>query len=215
MNKIFMLKEGIIYRLWCEDSNTTECIVVPQILQEPLVMLANDYSGHNGFRRTYNALKRQYYRPGMRKRILHHCKVCYQCSLQNQGMLETEFGHFNIPSLPMEFICMDLMGPISPQTLKGNKYMLTVIDTLTGYTIAVTIPDKKAEMVCRAYQDHVYCTFGGSSRILTDNGTEFRSKEMRQICEELEIKQVFSPVYTPQTNGSQWIEVYTGKKTVA
>ena len=47
----------------------------------------------------------------------------------------------------------------------------------------------------------MYCTFGGSSRILTDNGTEFRSKEMKQICDELEIKQVFSPVYTPQANG--------------
>ena len=30
---------------------------------------------------------------------------------------------------------------------------------------------------------------------------KFRSKEMKQICSELEIKQVFSPVYTPQANG--------------
>ena len=96
---------------------------------------------------------------------------------------------------------MDLVGPISPQTSKGNKYVLTVIDMLTGYTIVVAIPDKRAQTVCQAYRDHVYCTFGGSSRILTDNGTEFRSKEMKQICDELEIKQVFSPVYTPQANG--------------
>ena len=163
-------------------------------------MLAHDYSGHNGFRRTYNALKCQYYWPGMRKHILKHCKSCHHCSLQNQGPGEVEFGHFNVPSVPMEFICMDLVGPISPQTSKGHKYMLTVIDMLTGYTIAVAIPDKRAETVCQAYHDHVYCTFGGSSRILTDNGTEFRSKEMKQICDELEIKQVFSPVYTPQAN---------------
>ena len=96
---------------------------------------------------------------------------------------------------------MDLVGPISPQTSKGNRSMLTVIDMMTGYTIAVAIPDKRAETVCKAYRDNVYCTFGGSSRILTDNGTEFKSKEMRQICEELDIKQVFSPVYTPQANG--------------
>ena len=79
--------------------------------------------------------------------------------------------------------------------------MLTVIDMMTGYTIAVAIPDKRAETVCKAYRDNVYCMFGGSSRILTDNGTEFKSKEMKQICEELDIKQVFSPVYTPQANG--------------
>ena len=201
MNKLFMMKQGIIYRLWCEDNKTEECIVVPEVLQNPLLMLAHDYSGHNGFRRTYKALKCQYYWPGMRKHILKHCKSCHQCSLQNQGLGELEFGHFNVPSVPMEFICMDLVGPISPQTSKGNKYMLTVIDMLTGYTIAVAIPDKRAETVCQAYRDHVYCTFGGSSRILTDNGTEFRSKEIKQICDELEIKQVFSPVYTPQANG--------------
>ena len=201
MNKLFMMKQGIIYRLWCEDNKTEECIVVPEVLQNPLLMLAHDYSGQNGFRRMYNALKRQYYWPGMRKHILKHCKSCHQCSLQNQGPGELEFGHFNVPSVPMEFICMDLVGPISPQTSKGNKYMLTVIDMLTGYTIAVAIPDKRAETVCQAYHDHVYCTFGGSSRILTDNGTEFHSKEMKQICDELEIKQVFSLVYTPQANG--------------
>ena len=196
-----MMKQGIVYRLWCENNKTEECIVVPEVLRNPLLMLAHNYSGHNGFRRTYNALKRQYYWPGMRKHILKHCKSCHQCSLQNQGPGELEFGHFNVPSVPMEFICMDLVGPITPQTSKGNKYMLTVIDMLTGYTIAVAIPDKRAETVCQAYRDHVYCVFGGSSRILTDNGTEFRSKEMKQICSELEIKQVFSPVYTPQANG--------------
>ena len=201
MNKLFMLKSGIVYRLWCEDSKTAECVVVPEVLQEPLLMLAHNYSGHNGFRRTYNAMKRQYYWPGMRKDILKHCKRCHQCSLQNQGTGEIGFDHFEVPSLPMEFICMDLVGPISPQTSKGNRYMLTVIDMMTGYTIAVAIPDKRAETVCKAYRDNVYCTFGGSSQILTDNGTEFKSKEMRQICEELDIKQVFSPVYTPQANG--------------
>ena len=201
MNKLFMMKQGIVYRLWCENSKTEECIVVPEVLRNPLLMLAHNYSGHNGFRRTYNALKCQYYWPGMRKHILKHCKSCHQCSLQNQGPGELEFGHFNVPSVPMEFICMDLVGPITPQTSKGNKYMLTVIDMLTGYTVAVAIPDKKAETVCQAYRDHVYCVFGGSSRILTDNGTEFHSKEMKQICSELEIKQVFSPVYTPQANG--------------
>ena len=201
MNKLFMLKSGMVYRLWCEDGKTAECVVVPEVLREPLLMLEHNYSGHNGFRRTYNAMKRQYYWPGMRKDTLRHCKKCHQCSLQNQGTGEIGFDHFEVPSLPMEFICMDLVGPISPQTSKGNRYMLTVIDMMTGYTIAVAIPEKRAETVCKVYRDNVYCTFGGSSRILTDNGTEFKSKEMKQICQELDIKQVFSPVYTPQANG--------------
>ena len=39
----------------------------------------------------------------------------------------------------MQFICMDIVGP------KGNRFCLTVVDMLTGYTIAVAIPNKSAE----------------------------------------------------------------------
>ena len=92
---------------------------------------------------------------------------------------------------------MDLVGPIHPPSSRGNKYMLTVIDILTGFTIAAPIKNKNAETICDAYRNHVYCTFGGSSRILTDNGSEFKNQEMKEVCETLGVKHNFlSSVYT-------------------
>ena len=201
LKRIFLKEEGILYRLWPEDGRTFKCILVPQVLQESLIILAHDYSGHNGTRRVYSCLKRQYYWPGIRKQVFKHCKQCAECQLQNQGQPEKQFDRFQTPDLPMQFICMDLVGPIHPPSSRGNRYVLTVIDMLTGFTIAVPIPDKNATTVCKAYRDNVYCIFGGSSRILTDNGTEFKNKEMNAICEELGVKQVFSPAYNPQSNG--------------
>ena len=78
---------------------------------------------------------------------------------------------------------------------------MTVIDMLTGFTIAVPIKNKNAETICEAYRDNVYCVFGGSSRMLTDNGFEFKNKEMQEVCDTLGLKHIFSPVYTPQSNG--------------
>ena len=201
LKRIFLKEDGILYRLWIEDGCTFKCILVPQVLQESLIILAHDYSGHNGARRVYNCLKRQYYWPGIRKQIFKHCKQCAECQLQNQGQPEKQFDRFQTPDLPMQFICMDLVGPIHPPSSRGNRYVLTIIDMLTGFTIAVPIPDKNATTVCNAYRDNVYCVFGGSSRILTDNGTEFKNKEMKAICDELGVKQVFSLAYTPQSNG--------------
>ena len=178
LQKIFIKEEGVLYRLWIEDRRTFKCILVPQVLQDFMIILAHDYSGHNGSRRTYNCLKRQYYWPGIRKQIFRHCKKCKECILQNQGQPEKCFGHFDSPDLPMEFICMDLVGPIHLPSSRGNKYVLTVIDMLTGFTIAVPIKNKNAETICDAYRDNVYCVFGGSSRMLTDNGSEFKNKEM-------------------------------------
>ena len=96
---------------------------------------------------------------------------------------------------------MDLVGPISPVTSKGNKFILTCIDMLTGYTMAIPIPDKSAKTVCDMYRTHIYCIFGGSSKILTDNGTEFKNDQFNDLCKQLEIKRVYSPVYTPEANG--------------
>ena len=45
---------------------------------------------------------------------------------------------------------MDLVGPIHPPSSRGNKYVLTVIDMLTGFTMAVPIRNKNAETICDA-----------------------------------------------------------------
>ena len=200
LQKIFIKEEGVLYRLWVEDGRTFKCILVPQVLQDFMIILAHDYSGHNGSR-TYNCLKRQYYWPGIRKQIFRQCKRCKECILQNQGQPEKCFSHFDSPDLPMEFICMDLVGPIHPPSSKGNKYVLTVIDMLTGFTMAVPIKNKNADTICEAYRDNIYCVFGRSSRILTDNGSEFKNKEMQEVCETLGLKHIFSLVYMPQSNG--------------
>ena len=201
LQKIFIKEKGVLYRLWIEERRTFKCILVPQILQDSMIILAHNYSGHNGSRRTYNCLKRQYYWPGIQKQIFRHCKKCKECMLQNQGQPEKCFGHFDSPDLPMEFFCMDLVGPIHPPSSRGNKYVLTVIDMLTGFTIAVPIKNENAETICEAYKDNVYCVFGGSSRMLTDNRSEFKNKEMQEVCDTLGLKHIFSPVYTPQSNG--------------
>ena len=166
-----------------------------------MLILVHDYSGHNGGRRTYSCLKKHYYWPGIRKQVFRHCKHCRECILQNQGQTEYGFSHFNAPDMPMQFICMDLVSPIQPASSRGNKYVLTVIDMLTGFTVAVPIPDKSAKTVCAAYHDHVFCVFRGSSKILTDNASEFKNQEMKQICNTLGVKQIFSLMYTPQANG--------------
>ena len=199
--KMFMLDRGVLYRLWLEERETFKCTFVPKILRDPLLVLAHNRNGHNGGRRTYMGLKKMYYWPGMKKDVFKHCKNCTECTLQNQASNAAEFGHFKTPDMPMQLICMDLVGPINPITSKGNKFILTSIDMLTGFTVAVPIKDKTAETICDTYRTHIYCTFGGSSRILTDNGTEFKNDQFDELCKQLEIKRVYSPVYTPEANG--------------
>ena len=175
--KMFILHDGVLCRLWTEERETFRCIFVPEVLRDPLLVLAHNQNGHNGGRRTYMALKKMYYWPGMKSEVFKHCKTCKECMLQNQANTSVEFKHFKVPEVPMQLICMDLVGPISPVTSRGNRFILTCIDMLTGFMIAVPIKDKTANTVCDAYRAHVYCIFGGSARILTDNGPNLRTNK--------------------------------------
>ena len=199
--RMFILHDGVLCRLWTEERKSFQCTFFPEVLRDPLLVLAHNQNGYNGGRCTYMALKRMYYWPGMKSKVFKHCKTCKECIIQNQVNTSAEFKHFKVPEVPMQLICMDLVGPISLVTSRGNRFILTYIDMLTGFTVAVPIKDKSASTVCDTYRAHIYCMFGGSVQILTDNGTEFKNEQMDELCKQLDIKRVHSLVYTPEANG--------------
>ena len=47
----------------------------------------------------------------------------------------------------------------------------------------------------------MFCTFGPSRKILTDNSTEFKNKLWTEVFEKLKTEQKFTPIYSPQCNG--------------
>ena len=102
----------------------------------------------------------------------------------------------------MDFISMDLIGEFHPPSTHGNKYALTVICMLSGWTWCIPIPDKTAPVVIQAYLKHVHHVFGPSRKILSDNGTEFSNKLFETVAKELGVEhKIYSPPYRPQSNG--------------
>ena len=97
---------------------------------------------------------------------------------------------------------MDLIGKFHPPTSRGHHYALTAVCMLTGFTWCVPLKTKTVEEVMKAYMDHIYSNFGGSIKILTDNGTEFKNKLSKEVVEKLGTEfSIQSPPYRPQSNG--------------
>ena len=49
---------------------------------------------------------------------------------------------------------------------------------------------------------HIYSVLGGSMKILTDNGTEFKNEVFRDVLQKLGTEMlIHSPLYRPQLNG--------------
>ena len=73
---------------------------------------------------------------------------------------------------------------------------------LTGYVFCVPLKTKAAEEVIQAYIDNVYTKFGGSLKMLSDNGTEFKNKVFEQVAKELGLEyKLYTPPYHPASNG--------------
>ena len=102
----------------------------------------------------------------------------------------------------MDFICMDLIGEFHPPTSHGHRYAITAVCMLTGFTWCVPLKTKTAEEVSKAYLDHIYSNFGGSVKIMMDNGTEFKNKLFKEVIKKLGTEfSIHSPPYRPQSNG--------------
>ena len=73
---------------------------------------------------------------------------------------------------------------------------------LTGYVFCVPLKSKTAEEVLQVYIDNVSSKFGGSLKILSENGTEFKNKIFEQVAKELGVVyKLYTPPYHPASNG--------------
>ena len=182
LNKnIFAIDNDILKKKVIEGGLLYKPVIIPEILRKCLLMLAHDEQGHNGFKRMYTALKTLYHWKGMKRHIQLHCRGCRMCARHNIKNQELQKEHFSASPQPMEFIAMDLIGEVHPASSKGNRYTLSAICMLTGFTFCIPLKSKKAEGVVTAYLNHICCVFGPSKKIPTDNGKEFKNKMWDEV----------------------------------
>ena len=202
---VYSLHEGVLYRRVVEGGQSFQAIYIPRTpesLIQAILQAAHDDAGHNGFPRTYSAIRRLYYWKGIKEDVLQHCRNCYTCQLHKTATVKFEAKHFKPSLKPMDFTAMDLIGEFHPPSSQGNRYALTGVCMLTGFTWCIPIQLKKATDVARAYIQHVYSILGGSTKILSDNGTEFKNEVFREALQKLGTeKLIHSPSYRPQSNG--------------
>jgi transposase InsO family protein len=93
-----------------------------------------------------------------------------------------------------------MVGKLHKSWPGGHVYMLVAVNKFTKWIEAapVTTQDSKATI---NFIKSIVFRFGVPHSIITDNGTNFTSKEFQDYCEGLEIKLKFTSVAHPKTNG--------------
>jgi hypothetical protein len=78
--------------------------------------------------------------------------------------------------------------------------MLVAVDKFTKWVEAVPVITQDSIAAINFIKSIVFC-FGVPHNIITDNGTNFTSKEFKNYCKSLGIKLKFASVAHPKTNG--------------
>ena len=101
---------------------------------------------------------------------------------------------------PLDRIGTDILGAL-PLTSRGNKYILVVTDYFTKWVEVFPIPDQKAETCAHVLVEEVFMRYGFPQTLHSDQGRDFESKLIAEVCDLLKITKTGTSPGHPPCNG--------------
>ncbi len=200
----FAILKDRLYRVTqdAQSKQDTTQLLVPKSRREMLFQAAhcNPMAGHLGQAATLNRLMARFFWPGIHKNVRRWCAACRECQLVNPpASPKAPLRPLPLMQVPFERIGMDLIGPLE-RSARGHRFALVLVDYATRYPEAVALRNISAKSVAEALFSMI-SRVGIPKEILTDQGTAFMSRTIRELYELLGIKPVRTSVYHPQTDG--------------
>ncbi|GFU62709.1 transposon Tf2-11 polyprotein [Trichonephila clavipes] len=172
-------------------SNTTrKQVCIPHCLKAKILeSVHSEYGGHLKFFKTYHRLSENFFWHNMYKDTKNFVRSCTICLSRKNA--------FKIPPAPHQLVeqstepgetChMDIFGPLKT-TLKGNSYVLSMIDAFTKYIHIVPLPDTRSSTISKAFFDNYIVHRGCPHKLVVDNATYFKSSEFVEFCRVMGIQ---------------------------
>ena len=98
-------------------------------------------------------------------------------------------------------IAADYLGPVTLARKSRARYILVTSDLFTKYAVTVALQDMTAATVANAIIDEWIMKFGAPDVIHTDQGSNFNSELMQDICRIFMVEKTRTTPYHPQANG--------------
>ena len=202
-----LLKDGILYRKW-EDvpgrglNKRLQLVLPKEMAAEILSKLHNSSTaGHLGVRKTLEKVQSRFYLVRQRQDVAEWCKACPVCASRKSGPRKVRAPmQLEFATRPLQRIAMDILGPL-PCTERGNRYILVVGDYFTKWKEAYPMKNMEATTVARILVQEFICRFGIPESLHTDQGRNFESDLIKEVCKLLDIKKTRTSAYHPQSDG--------------
>ena len=181
----------------------TDRVALPMQLRRAIISHYHDDLAHPGRTRTIDTIRRNYWWPGFREDIETYINSCQYCNHRKTNRQNTQvpIQEYPSPAHAFDIVHLDLTGASFPKSRRGNEYVLVLKCSLTRYVEIIAIPDKAELTIARVLVERIYCRHGAPGTIITDRGTEFINKLVKQVCILLNINRVSTTGANPRSNG--------------
>ena len=161
------------------------------------------YSGHFGFRKTWELVKKDYWWPKLTASIRHWVSTCDRCqrdkasTQQPAGLLEP----LQIPDLKFQSIGMDFIVQL-PMTKTKRNAIFVIVDRLTKMVWLIPCTTTvTAEGVAELFYEHWWNHYGWPQEIVSDRDSKFTGTFWTELLKITGTKQSMSTPFHPESDG--------------
>jgi transposase InsO family protein len=189
--------------LYCRGTNGILMRCITQ--EEGCDLLAEIHGGECGSHSSSRTLVGKAFRYGFywptalqdAAELVKSCKACQFHAKQIHTLAQAL--QMIPPSWPFAVWGLDILRPF-PRAVSGYRYLYVAIDKFTKWPEANPVVNiTKASAI--AFLKSIVSWFGVPNRIITDNGTQFKSQHFQEYCEDIGIQLCFASVAHPRSNG--------------
>ena len=189
---------GVLYREVRDPClGVLQQLVLPSSMKPNVLTSLHDSMGHQGVDRSTKLLQRRVYWPRMHRETKDYISNCERCLMCSQPKDTSKMGHL-LATRPLETIAIDftILEPASD----GKENVLVITDVFTKFTQAIPTRDQRATTVADVLQREWFVRYGVPRRIHSDQGRNFESALIRELCELYNITKSHTTAYHPQGN---------------
>ena len=202
IRKSLKLVKDILYRKTYTDNSSSKRIlwqlVVPKAYRSRALAGCHDDVGRQGRMRTLSLLRERFFWPGMQTEAIQHVLKCTRCLRRKTPSHVAPLQPIHVTQ-PLELVHMDYL---SLEPSKGNiENVLVITDHFTRYALAYPSKTRTAQATAGILWDNFICHYGFPEKFISDQGRNFESDLIKELCKIAGVQKLHTTLYHPQGNG--------------